>query len=257
MADSNTTTMSPGDTDTNTTTRFNTEALTWDTRPNVIRATTLGHAAYLSQLPPPTTLSTYDALEIGCGTGLLSLLLAPSLRSLTAVDAAPGMIDMLRHKLSASPPPATNILPMCALLTDENDARIGVDPVTGETQTGRRFDLVISHLVLHHIADLEGLFAMVFRVLKSGGRVAVTDYEDFGPEARRFHPEGKMGEVERHGIGRGGMRALLEGAGFEEVRVETAFEMEKMVETEPGNRVMEHKMTFPFLICLGRKPGGE
>jgi len=82
----------------------------------------------------------------------------------------------------------------------------------------------------------------------------VTDFEDFGPEAERFHPAASMDGVERHGIKRGAIEAVLTQAGFEHVRVETAFELDKMVETVPGNRVMEHKMTFPFLICRGRRP---
>jgi hypothetical protein len=59
--------------------------------------------------------------------------------------------------------------------------------------------------------------------------------------------------VERHGVGRGEMRTLLEGAGFVGVSVETAFEMEKGVESVPGEGVKGEKMVFPFLICTGRK----
>lgn len=235
--------------------RFNDDALTWDTKPDVLLATKLAHPAYLSRLPGPETLSTQDILEIGCGTGILSLLLAPSVRSLTAVDAAPGMIDVFRAKLAAANPPVKNILPVNTLLIDPDDASIQIDPVTGDTVSqGRRFDVVVSHLVLHHIADLTGLFATIFGCMKPGGKVMVTDFEDFGPEARRFHPEARMAGVERHGIKRSDIQAWLENAGFVDVQVETAFEMDKMVETVPGNGIMEHNMTFPFLICSGTKP---
>ncbi|KAK1752211.1 S-adenosyl-L-methionine-dependent methyltransferase [Echria macrotheca] len=232
--------------------RFNEDALAWDTQPSVQRATALAHPAYLSRLPPPATLSTYDVLEIGSGTGLLSLRISPSVRSLTAVDAAEGMIAMLTAKLPTHTPP--NILPVCALLEDPDDPRIGTDPVTNNFVRNRRFDLVISHLVLHHIPSPPALFSTLYGCLKSGGTVMVTDYEDFGPEARRFHPESRMDGVERHGVRRADVRAWLEGAGFVDVRVETAFEMEKKVETEPGSGVIEHDMVFPFLICWGTKP---
>ncbi|KAK5658416.1 hypothetical protein OQA88_2393 [Cercophora sp. LCS_1] len=234
--------------------RFNDDALTWDTKPDVLLATKLAHPAYLSRLLNPETVSTFDVLEIGCGTGILSLLLAPSVRSLTAVDAAPGMIQVFEAKLAAADPPAKNVLPVNTLLTDPDDASIQVDPVTGETVKGRRFDVVVSHLVLHHIADLAALFATIFGCLKSGGKVMVTDFEDFGPEARRFHPEARMAGVERHGIKRTDIQGWLEGAGFVDVKVETAFEMDKLVETVPGNGINEHNMTFPFLICSGTKP---
>ncbi|GAB1316499.1 hypothetical protein MFIFM68171_06709 [Madurella fahalii] len=252
--------------------RFNAEAASWDTNPDVQRATALAHAAYLARLPGPATLSTYDVLDLGCGTGLLSLALAPSVRSVTAVDPAQAMIDALRAKLlllqpqlqqqappsppSSSPPAGTtfqNVRGVCALLEDPDDERLRVDPVTGRAENGRRFDLVVSHLVLHHVPDLGRLFETVYGVLKSGGRVMVTDFEDFGPAARRFHPEAKMDGVERHGIEAGQMRRVLETAGFVEVKVERAFEMAKKVETEPGSGVLGPEVVFPFLICEGRR----
>jgi SAM-dependent methyltransferase len=235
------------------TARFNAEALSWDTNPDVQQATALAHKAYLAHLPPASTLSTYDVLDLGCGTGLLSLALAPSVRSVTAVDASDGMIATLQSKLASPDNIVKNIRPVCALLEDPDDPRLATDPVTGTPQPGRRFDLVVSHLVLHHIPDLEALFRTIYGCLKPGGKVMVTDFEDFGPEARRFHPEGKMDGVERHGIERGEIRRVLEGAGFEEVRVETAFEMGKKVETQPGSGVLGPVVVFPFLICEGTK----
>jgi SAM-dependent methyltransferase len=235
------------------TARFNAEALSWDNNPDVQQATALAHKAYLSHLPDPGTLSTYNILDLGCGTGLLSLALAPSVRSVTAVDASDGMIAALQSKLASPDNTVKNVRPVCALLQDPDDARLAVDPVTGTAQPGRRFDLVVSHLVLHHIPDLPALFKTIHGCLWQGGKVMVTDFEDFGPEARKFHPEEKMDGVERHGIERAEIRRVLEGAGFEEVKVETAFEMGKKVETEPGSGVLGPVLVFPFLICEGTK----
>ncbi|KAK3352746.1 S-adenosyl-L-methionine-dependent methyltransferase [Lasiosphaeria hispida] len=193
--------------------RFNTDALTWDTKPDVLAATALAHQAYLARLPAPSTLATYDVLEIGSGTGLLSLALAPAVRSVTAVDAAAGMIAVLQSRLAAPAAP-TNIRAVCALLTGPDDPRIGEDPVTGREAPARRVDLVVSNLVLHHVADLQALFGMINACLKPGGEVMVTDFEDFGPEARRFHPEARMDGVCWHGIKRGVAREVLEGPGL-------------------------------------------
>ena len=235
--------------------RFNADARTWDTNPDVLRASALAHKAYLSHLPPPDVIASYDVLEIGCGTGLLSLALAPAVRSITAVDAAEGMIEALNLKLGSTHQlSAANVLPVCALLIDPDDSRVQIDPLTRQPVTGRRFDLVVSHLVLHHIPDLASLFDTIYGCLKPGGVVMVTDFENFGPDARQFHPEDKMNGVERHGIDRDEMRGLLAGAGFIDATVETAFEMDKMVETAPGSGIKERNMVFPFLICKGTKP---
>lgn len=230
--------------------RFNDEAADWDSNPFVQAATTLAHKTYLSRLPPDT-LPSYDILDLGCGTGLLSLLLAPSVRSVTAVDTASGMIEVLNAKLTASD--IKNIRGVYALLEDPNDSRLAADPITGSVVPERRFDLVVSHLVLHHIPELEPVFKTIHGLLKEGGKVMVTDFEDFGLEARRFHPEHKMVGVERHGVKRAEIQKILEEVGFRDVKVETAFEMEKAVETAPGSGDLKELMTFPFLVCEGTK----
>ncbi|KUJ13232.1 uncharacterized protein LY89DRAFT_687425 [Mollisia scopiformis] len=169
------------------------------------------------------------------------------------------MIDAFNIKL-AKQPEVKNILPVCALLEGPDDVRIRLDPLNRGADNNlppRRFDLIISHLVMHHIPSLEDIFKTMHGCLKSGGCIALTDFEDFGPEARRFHPEAKMQGVERHGIPRKEVEEMLLEAGFVDVKIETAFEMDKFVEESPGAGVVRGeggtKMKFPFLICLGRK----
>lgn len=81
--------------------------------------------------------------------------------------------------------------------------------------------------------------------------IALTDYEDFGPEAVRFHAKSKRPGVERHGIRRGEVEEILLGTGFNEVRVEEGFVLKKEVEAEDGKSAGE--MDFPFLMCYGVK----
>ena len=145
--------------------------------------------------------------------------------------------------------------PVCTLLTDPNDPFLATDPLTKIPHPGgpRGFDLVVSHLVLHHIPHLPSLFSTIHGVLAPGGQVLVTDFEDTGPAARQFHAEHKMDGVERHGIEGGEMRRVLEEAGFVGVKVERAFKIGKPVETAPGSGVMGPEVVFPFLICKGMK----
>lgn len=239
--------------------RFNAEAASWDSNPSVHEASTLALKSILEHLPDLKTTNNFDVLEIGCGTGLLSFKIAPYVRSLTAVDPAQGMIDAFNAKLAARPD-VRNILPICAELSDPYDGRIRIDPLNSDLVQNlptRRFDLIISHLVLHHIPSLEDTFNVMYGCLKKGGKVALTDFEDFGPEAKRFHPEAKMEGVMRHGIHRERVMGLLKAAGFVDVKVETAFEMEKWVEASPGAGVIKGeggtKMKFPFIICMGMK----
>ena len=48
-----------------------------------------------------TPLNTsMNALDFGCGTGLLTLRLAPLVRSITGMDSSRGMLDVLRAKIA-------------------------------------------------------------------------------------------------------------------------------------------------------------
>lgn len=268
-------------TTTPSTSRFDAEAAAWDSNPDVHRASASAHKALLAAfpdllpLPPsPSPSTVVDVLEIGCGTGLLTLLLSPHVTRTVAVDASEGMISALRTKLpppSTSPSPAAVVEPLCILLTDPEDPRL--PPADDENDNNnndspkrrRKFDLVTSHLALHHIADVPALLRTVLGCLKPGtGWAALTDYEDFGPAARRFHPEGKMVGVERHGIPARWMAAVMEEVGFVDVHVGVAWTMEKEVERWPGewgpggaskpSGAERELMDFPFLLCRGRRP---
>jgi SAM-dependent methyltransferase len=229
--------------------RFNSEAAAWDTQPFIHEATRLAFEALRPAVHALTTHkgANLDVLDIGCGTGLLSAQVAPLVEEVVAIDPAEGMIDMLKAKLcdgNASMP--KNILPVCRLLEDPEDP---VLPADRETSSRRKFDVVVSHLVLHHIPNLRTFLRTLLGCLRPGGRVALTDYEDFGLQAKKFHPESKWDTVERHGIQRAWMEGLMREAGFSEVSVREAFTLNKDVERweETDGDAME----FPFIICEG------
>ncbi|KAL9081597.1 MAG: hypothetical protein Q9159_007213 [Coniocarpon cinnabarinum] len=249
--------------------RFNAEAAAWDANPDVHKASEAALQALLQRFQHLKALrdrgsDTVDSegpgvLEIGCGTGLLTLRVAPYAQSVVAVDAATGMIDALRIKLQR-PENASfkNIHPLNILLVDPDAPEL--PPSRTESSKRRRFDLVLSHLVLHHITDLKELLKTMYGCLKPGGSVALTDFEDFGPEARKFHPEAKMAGVERHGINRQSFQELMREVGFTDVDVTEGFRMTKDVERFPGEWGQKkpsgdlEQMEFPFLLCVGKKP---
>ena len=178
---------------------------------------------------------------------------------LMVVDAADGMIDVLTSKL-AKPDAPTNVTPLALLLEDLEDKRLppanDADPISPRL----KFDLITSHLVLHHIPDLKSVLRTLLGWLKPGRTVALTDFEDLGPEARRFHPEAKMEGVERYGIPRVWMAGLMREVVFRDVRVEVGWEHEKIVERYPGEFKGEKLgegegglMKFSYVVCLGTK----
>lgn len=217
-----------------------------------------------SKVPPggfrqKLTTPDLDVLEIGCGTGLLSFQLAPHVRSLVGVDTSDGMISAFNAKTAQSPDPTTaNLAAVNVLVQSADDIHLQAAAAAlarrrgdASTELPYRFNLVVSHLTLHHIPALDALLATLKDCLRPGGMLALTDYEDFGVEAIAFHPERERPGVERHGIRKADMEEVITAAGFNEVRVERAFELRKEVEAEAGQDARE--MDFPFLICVAKK----
>jgi ubiquinone/menaquinone biosynthesis C-methylase UbiE len=101
-------------------------------------------------------------LEIGCGTGKNTALLAQISRKVLAMDFSAGMIEKARQKISFE-----NVTFALADLTQ---------PWPVENQA---FDLVACNLVLEHISDLSFVFAQAFRVLDAGGRFFVSELHPF------------------------------------------------------------------------------
>jgi SAM-dependent methyltransferase len=198
--------------------RFNAEAAAWDSNLFVHQASKAAFEAVQARFPQlrltgeSASKDGFDVLEIGCGTGLLTLLVAPHVRTIVAVDAAQGMVDVLKAKLD-KPDAPHNVRPVCILLEDPDDKALPPASLHDQDGPRLRYDLILSHLVLHHIGDLEAVLRTMLGCLKKGGSVALTDFEDFGPEAKRFHPKAKMDGVERHGIKRDWMAGLMEKVG--------------------------------------------
>lgn len=187
--------------------------------------------------------------------------MAPHVERIVAVDAAEGMIDVLKQKLQKEDAPS-NILPVCVLLEDPEDDSL--PPADGGKPDGPRqkFDMITSHLVLHHIPDLKGVLKTMLGCLAPGGKVMLTDFQDFGPEAKRFHPASKLDGVERHGIDVEDMTKLMGDVGFVNVSCQPEWTMVKSVEKfdgefgkegKPGGEGQGENMEFPFLICYGER----
>ena len=257
--------------------RFSKEALEWDSNQKHVESTSKALEAIKRYVPafkdgrnkdinsPSTTsrgltsTTELDVLEIGCGTGLLSFMLAPHVRSLIGVDTADGMISAFNTKLADLPTDHPNLCSINHFLTNPDSHELQSAAALLATHRGEatsppysyRFDLVVSHLTLHHIPSMAEILETMKKCLKPGGVVALTDYEDFGPEAVPFHPVSKRPGVERHGIKKSEMEDLLLGTGFNEIRVDEAFVLRKEVDAEDGKPVRE--MDFPFLLCFGVK----
>jgi SAM-dependent methyltransferase len=106
------------------------------------------------------SLPDKDVLEIGCGTGVHSRLLAESGARLTAIDLTPTAIDFTTRRLALHDLEAT---------VREADAE-------HLPFADASFDFVWSWGVVHHSADTRQVLSEIARVLRPGGRLSLMVY---------------------------------------------------------------------------------
>jgi ubiquinone/menaquinone biosynthesis C-methylase UbiE len=105
-----------------------------------------------------------EALDVGCGTGVLAERLAQAGYVMTGVDPSEGMLDVLRRRTD----------------TVEAVQGSGTDlPFDDDS-----FDLALTVAVMHHIAepvDVAGTLAEMVRVIRPGGSVLIWDHNPRNP----------------------------------------------------------------------------
>jgi len=171
-----------------------------------------------------------NALEFGCGTGLVTTRIAPHCLQLTAVDSSREMLRMLGEKIAASA--IANVTPLHLDFSRPEEAA-GLD---------RDYDFVYSSMTLHHIPDTASFLRELIGHMSPGGALAIADLD---AEDGLFHNDAT--EKVHHGFDRTELQALLESAGFAGVSFMTAHIIEK--KNREGNL-----KNYPVFLVTAVKP---
>lgn len=154
------------------------------------------------ELVHPST--EHDVVDVGAGTGLLSLALAGSVRHVWAIDIAPSMCEYLRTKATSA---------------ELDNVSVAVGSAASLPLVDACADAVVSNYCFHHL-DADGkrmALAEAYRVLRPGGRLVfgdmmfalrpahARDRKVVGDKVRAMLRRGPSGVMR---LGKNGMRLL-------------------------------------------------
>jgi ubiquinone/menaquinone biosynthesis C-methylase UbiE len=199
--------------------RFDPLAPTWDDHPDR-RQLADDLIAALRRWAP--IQSDWTVLDYGCGTGALTLQLAPLVRQVLAIDSSRGMLDVLSAKAQTQ-----GLTTVECLLTDFETAP---PPRTS-------CHLIVSAMTLHHLAQIDHVLRIFFQLLTPGGYLALADLDE---EDGSFH--GRQDGVHHHGFNRARLTDQLTAAGYHSIDISTA-----------AQRVKNGRH-YPVFLAKARKP---
>jgi len=207
--------------------KFNRQAADFDSNP---RRTRIAEAVATAITKTVPLKGSTEGLEFGCGTGLVTMQVAPRLRHLTAIDTSHRMLGVLEGKLIASG--IKNIETLCLDLSSAEDRRRLKAP----------YDFIYSSMTLHHIDSTAPFIGILFNMLSDGGTLAIADLDH---EEGLFHddPEEKV----HPGFDRKKLTEMLEQAGFAGISFKTAHTVVKK------NRAGVDA-SYPIFLLTAHKP---
>ncbi|MBI9068437.1 MAG: class I SAM-dependent methyltransferase [Salinivirgaceae bacterium] len=204
-------------------THFDDHAVTWDNDPKKIERATAFAIEINKFIKPNRKL---DALEFGCGTGLLSFQLKDFFKTITLADNSEGMINALQEKIAKN-----NIQHFKPLYLDEASSKL----------PNKAFDVIYTLMTLHHIHDLDGIIKKLYDSLKNGAYLCIADLVK---EDGTFHS--KFPDFDGHkGFDKKELSKLLASMGFEMVHYSICYEIERAFD--------DGVIKYPLFLMIAKK----
>lgn len=197
---------------------FDARAQEWDTPERQDLAQGLA-AVIRATVPLDASMRVVD---IGAGTGLLGLALADSVAEMVLAEPSGGMLEVTQAKLASGAWP---------------NATARSFDLTADPPLTPPFDLAVSLLVLHHVADTHAALAAVHALLAPGGRIALLDLD---AEDGTFHDPDAPG-IHHQGFERERIVQVARAAGFVDLETRTATEIER------------DGRAYPLFLLTGRR----
>ncbi|HRR29557.1 MAG TPA: methyltransferase domain-containing protein, partial [Victivallales bacterium] len=163
----------------------------WDDNPDHIA---IAEAVYETIMQNLAISPQTKIFEYGCGTALISFLLAEKSGKVVVADNSEAMLEQVRKKITK---------------TDSNLETIFLDLEKDEILKDEKFDLIISIMVLHHIENVEIILQKFNQMLCDIGKIFIVDLVK---ENGTFHSNIK---VPHYGFDIEKLKEKLKSNGFE------------------------------------------
>jgi ubiquinone/menaquinone biosynthesis C-methylase UbiE len=173
---------------------FNEAARNWDNNPiHWDRSKAIASAIKLT-IPLNSEMT---ALEYGAGTAILSFILQDQFKEITLMDSSTEMVKVMEEKVAKN-----GFNHLKPLLFDLEHTKY----------SAKKFDLVFSQMVFHHVENIDTLLQQFYKIINSGGHLIIADlYTEDGT----FHDANFNGHK---GFDPGELARRIANYGFENVK---------------------------------------
>lgn len=201
---------------------FDAKAVQWDANPRIAKVAKAFADSLRRHLPLNHGMR---AIDFGCGTGQVGILLQEAIGSLTMVDTSQGMLTVLRQKIAEQRIDNMHLYPGDLFQT---------------SLAPGSFDLAYTLMALHHLQNIPAVLNRFHQLLKPGGFLCIGDLE---PEDGSFHG----GEMEVHqGFDPRQMGRDVADRGFQVQKIERLLTIQK---PDQGGTVR----TYPLFFLMAQR----
>jgi 2-polyprenyl-3-methyl-5-hydroxy-6-metoxy-1,4-benzoquinol methylase len=202
---------------------FDNEAQDWDNDPMKIERAVVFAKEINEFIKPDKTL---NALEFGCGTGLLSFQLKDFFKTITLADNSEGMIKVLGEKIVKE--------------GIDNFKPLHIDSLESDLKI-KKYDVIYTLMTLHHIADVNNIVKVFNSILKRGGYLCIADLVK---EDGSFHSDHDNFNG-HNGFDRNELKDILSNNGFSVEYFKICFEIVKQFD--------DKNKKYPLFLMIGKK----
>lgn len=202
---------------------FDIEAVNWDNERRVKRAKIIADEIIKSiQIN-----EQHNALEFGCGTGLVSFNMLDRFKHITLIDTSEAMIETLNSKIHD-----LKVKNITAIQGNIND---------NVEMQGKKYDIIYTSMALHHIIEIKKTLKILYEMLNDSGCICIVELvEDDGS----FHRLEK--DFNGHnGFNQNKLKKMLEELGFKDVVSNIFYNDVRVIE--------DSEINYSLFLMVGRK----